>query len=64
MAPGLFRSRLEHCLWMCDEALRFQGMGRLEDFREKAMRWLGFVQGVMYAEGVFSLECLIEHSRS
>lgn len=29
----------------------------------KAMRWLGFAQGVLVAAGVFSLEQVREHSR-
>jgi hypothetical protein len=29
----------------------------------KAMRWLGFCQGVMVASGVFSLDEVKEHSR-
>jgi hypothetical protein len=29
---------------------------------QKAMRWLGFVQGVAYARGLFTLEEIKEHS--
>jgi hypothetical protein len=29
----------------------------------KAMRWLGFMQGIMYARGFFTLEELKDHSR-
>jgi len=29
----------------------------------KAMRWLGFMQGALYAEGEFDLDELKEHSR-
>lgn len=31
--------------------------------REKAMRWLGFIQGVFWAEGVYTLDELKEHSK-
>lgn len=31
--------------------------------REKRMRWLGFVQGVLYAIGDFSVDELKDHSR-
>ena len=31
--------------------------------REKRMRWLGFVQGVLYAIGMFSVDELKNHSR-
>ena len=36
---------LSHCLWMCEEGQLLVDQGRIE----KAMRWLGFVQGVMWA---------------
>jgi len=29
----------------------------------KAMRWLGFMQGVMYSRGLFTLDDIKEHSR-
>jgi hypothetical protein len=31
---------------------------------DKAMRWLGFVQGALYVKGIFTLEQLKEHSRT
>ena len=31
---------------------------------EKLMRWLGFAQGVLWAEGVYKLEELKDHNRS
>jgi hypothetical protein len=31
--------------------------------REKAMRWLGFIQGVLWMSGTFTLDELKEHSR-
>lgn len=43
------------------------GMRRLVDqarsAREKAHRWLGFIQGVLWMSGVFTLDELKEHSR-
>mgnify|MGYP000725319346 CR=1 FL=1 len=35
-----------------------------EGSEKKAMRWLGFVRGVLFAAGTFSLEDLKEHSRT
>ncbi len=31
--------------------------------REKLMRWLGFVQGILFDEGVFSIDDLRNHNR-
>jgi hypothetical protein len=49
----------QHLLWMCRAACRFIDEGRVE----KAMRWLGFLQGMFYARGTFSIQELGEHSR-
>jgi hypothetical protein len=35
----------------------------LQSAREKAHRWLGFIQGVLWLSGVFTLDELKEHSR-
>lgn len=42
----------EHLLYMCDEGARFVREGRAE----KAMRWLGFLQGVVWSRGHASLD--------
>lgn len=53
-------THLEHLHWMCDRAeLDFVPAGEID----KAMRWLGFVQGVLCAKGYFTLAQLREHSR-
>ena len=44
--------RLEHALWMCEQGARFAAAGELG----KAFRWLGFVQGVLWADGVRSID--------
>jgi len=36
---------LEHALWMCEEGKKLVDENRIE----KAMRWLGFVQGAIWA---------------
>ena len=33
------------------------------DRREKAMRWLGFIQGVLYCNGIYTIPELKQHSR-
>lgn len=34
-----------------------------EDRREKAFRWLGFIQGVFYSLGIYTIEELANHNR-
>ena len=43
--------RVEHVIWMCKEAGSW-GAERIE----KKFRWLGFVQGVLWALGMRSIE--------
>lgn len=50
---------LAHFRFMCIEAQRFVDEGRIE----KAMRWLGFLQGVLWARNFFTLDDLKNHSR-
>ena len=55
------RSRqLEHVAWMCGEILAALSGGD----REKAMRWLGFAQGVLWAQGVYAVNELKEQNRA
>lgn len=42
---------ISHALWMCREAKTFAA-----EKPEKAMRWLGFVQGVLWAVGGWTIE--------
>lgn len=51
------RSVSEHLAWMCSESIRFVQKGEIE----KAHRWLGFIQGVLWKEGAFTLNDLREH---
>ncbi len=55
------RSRqLEHVAWMCSEIQRALDAGE----REQAMRWLGFTQGVLWAQGVYAVNELREQNRA
>jgi len=55
------RSRqLEHLAWMCSEILTALAAGD----REKAMRWLGFAQGVLWAHAVYSVAEMREQNRA
>jgi len=51
--------RIKHYKFMCIEAQKFVDEGRIE----KAMRWLGFMQGVLWHSSHFTLDELKEHSR-
>ena len=47
----------KHLAWMCSESIKFVQKGEIE----KAHRWLGFIQGVLWKEGAFTLNDLREH---
>jgi hypothetical protein len=62
LVPSVFinrGARLRHIAWMCKEVRAFVTQGR----REKAMRWLGFIQGVIWSTGLFSLDQIKNHVR-
>lgn len=50
---------LEHCHGMLDNMMEFVRGGRME----KAFRWLGFIQGVLWATQVYSLTDLKNQNR-
>jgi recombinational DNA repair protein (RecF pathway) len=50
---------LAHAAYMCDRITEFVAEGR----RDKAFRWLGFLQGVLWVNGVFTLDELANHNR-
>lgn len=49
---------LEHALWMCSQTQEFCK----ERENEKALRWLGFIQGVLWMTGVFTIDDLRKHN--
>ncbi|MDP3785070.1 MAG: hypothetical protein Q8R12_03275 [bacterium] len=53
------QKRLSHLCWMLDEIESFLKDGR----RDKAFRWLGFIQGVLWNLEFCSLEDLKNHNR-
>lgn len=55
--PKQFGRPLEHAAWMCQEMKTFP------DWCGKQQRWLGFVQGVLFMEGVFSIDDMRTHVR-
>jgi len=48
-----------HCHNMLDKMVEFVHEGRMD----KANRWLGFVQGVLWANGIYALVDFKEHNR-
>ena len=61
---------LSHSRWMCLDMLQwdllnphFDTNAIESDDREKAMRWLGFIQGVLFAKGVYTVDEMREHNR-
>lgn len=58
-------SRLAHARWMIDQMLHpLDGKMKIKVDDEKiANRWLGFIQGVLWSENVFSIQALRDQSR-
>ena len=50
---------LGHCHGMLDKMVEFIQAGRIE----KTFRWLGFIQGCLWSEGIHTLAELQDHSR-
>lgn len=56
---------LNHCMWMCVEAINFvDNANGDEEQVYKAKGWLGFVQGCLWFSRQFTVDQLREHSRS
>ena len=50
--PALTLTAAEHLLWMCETVLELAELDRFD----KAMRWLGFIQGSLWALGWRTIE--------
>lgn len=50
---------LEHLVWMLDQTLEHYAAGKVE----KAMRWWGFIQGVLWSCGLYTIEELANDNR-
>ena len=53
------KSGLEHCHGMLDKIIEFVRENKME----KAFRWLGFVQGILWSSGICTLTDLKNHNR-
>lgn len=51
----------EHARWMCDEIIVLSS--EYDSHVEKIMRWLGFVQGVLWSTGFYSIEQMKDDNR-
>jgi len=56
-APTL-EKRLDHILWMCEQV-----PGMYEENVEKAMHWLGFMQGALMSMNVMTIDEMKEDNR-
>ncbi len=56
---GFFQATLQHCHGMLDKMEKFIDEKRIE----KSMRWLGFIQGALWVQRVYTLKELVDHSR-
>ena len=52
-------AELDHLLEMIPKAIQFIYDQRIE----KAMRWLGFIQGSLWTHGIFTIEEMKNHNR-
>lgn len=48
----------QHVLWMCNEIKTIAPKDM-----EKACRWLGFIQGVLWVRGTYTISEMREHTR-
>lgn len=51
--------QLAHCMGMLDKMEGFLAEGRID----KAYRWLGFMQGVFWSLGIYTLTEMMNHNR-
>lgn len=57
---------LQHAAYMVSEMHDWFDAGILiweESKIEKAMRWLGFLQGILWTHGIYSIEDMKKHNR-
>ncbi len=54
-----FAEQYKHILWMLRQIPGFLEEGR----KEKVNRWLGFIQGALWADGVYTIEEMKDHNR-
>lgn len=62
IVPKRGGAALQHCAWMIEETLGWVKKipGGMLDIG-KVNRWVGFVQGVLWKEGIYTVDQLREH---
>jgi len=58
-AENEYSSGTKHILYMLHEIPKFIEAGR----KEKAMRWLGFIQGWMWCEDIYEIKDFKNHNK-
>lgn len=51
--------RICHCKWMLNEIPHYIEINKIE----KVMRWLGFIQGVLWSNDIFSIDDMKNDNR-
>lgn len=51
---------VKHALWMVNDVLTRMEAGDMDE--GKANRWLGFIQGALWAAGLFTIDDMREHN--
>jgi hypothetical protein len=59
--PGMGR-QVKHARWMIDTMITGMEAGDVSD--DNASRWLGFVQGLLWASGLCTIEEMRGHNRT
>lgn len=54
---------IKHALWMAQEMIRRLESGE-EDTSGQADRWLGFIQGILWTHGIFSIDDMAEANKA
>ena len=52
---------LDHCAWMSQKTIELIEEGASD---RKIGTWLGFVQGVFYSDGIFTIDDMRNHNRN
>lgn len=52
------QAALHHTVWMCGQVIEFAKAQRMD----KANRWIGFIQGVLWSHGVMTIDQMRRHN--
>lgn len=59
LSPAMWYNHLTHARWMCQEIPGLVQIGQ----SAKAERWLCFVQGILWCEGILTIDEMREDNR-